>query len=1380
MSITILLEFPNNEKEYIEIPYNSTLMTIRNLAFHLKSLDPELMKHTFFKFKNIKLPSSYSKLIQCSNEMRLYVQYNKPIPLQMVIDKNHVEEFGSTIQFTNSLNIQHNFQTRTVSTNRNPIQTETAKNISPTREMKQKKVVQIQKSSYKFWTGTFPIKVVSLNGTSRILMVTASQKTSDLITQLYDLDKKAFHNWQPSDVVLIYEKFNQKKVINGEFSEIPEVFSKIQSFQVPVLRLMLRSELESDKKKQTNLKQRKTLIPSHSNKTNDMIIKCITPGKILVSASISKTQTIADLKKEIYSLFSRKVAQSMRKKIDFFILRTIQDNKELDEKSLVIEIPIIANASRTNSFSQPPLIEMMEKPSKLTKQEKLIRMEIGIILDKSLAWTSTEDESFTMRQAMEKVRIQSANILQENYHGDLILNVTLARSPLRKNSLMEKPFSFMFPDMTKRTLKCDVRKKLPEILEELFSKNTRSLPENAKTSDYFVKVIDSWEFLSDTYPLHKFEVVRSRLSNPSSFVQVALIEKSKLREELSDPVTENTNIIKESLQMIEENANTEIENSKEITSFSVLDIESPLRVRIVGIENLQPQQVSLSDVSSVFVSAGIYHGGKLLCHEKHTKEILPSTTLRWSQWLKPEILVCDLPPATRVCFTVFGKNNAKLVPLGWVDCQLFDYLSHFRSGVHAFNLWLDAQANPIGTCVHNLSTRNPSVLYIEFDTFPLPVVFPKINFNFDSLMQSLSKLDSNSNSFSEFEINESETTTDQIEIEIDDSKFIQQESIHRLSEEDKEKEKEKEIQIDGFEIQTEIDDKDQEMQIVRIDLDDQNNDNSEKTTQENMEIVEEFDPEFSNSIAKVFNCPKSQFKLMKVLIDKDPLYQLTPRDKRIIYTSREYITKYPQALPKILRSVEWNKREQIKEAMSLLEKWTPMRPVDALELLDSYYSDNNVREYAVTCLEQMDDQELEDYLPQLVQVLKYESYHNSALALFLLRRALLSPWKIGSIFFWYLKSELHVPEYSERFGLLIEGYLYGCGFHRKIIFNENEGFKKITEIAKQVAKLKDHDQRMALLTKQLNTFKFPNRLFIPLSSSWTADSFRVEKCKYMDSKKVPLWLVFGNSELKTSTYSIIFKYGDDLRQDILTLQMFRIMDQLWKENGLDLRLNPYHVIATGDMVGMVEVVLNSKTIATIQKDSGGGVAAAFKKGPLYDWLVKENQTEEKIRKAIENFVYSTAGYCVATYVLGIGDRHNDNVMLQRDGHLFHIDFGHFLGNFKKKFGIKRERAPFVFTPEYVYVMGGKDSKDFKKFVEISCKAYNIIRKKAHVFINLFSLMVSTGIPELQCIEDIYYLRDAFSLGLTDKEAALKYEKLIYKSLNTTTTRVNNAFHILVH
>lgn len=78
------------------------------------------------------------------------------------------------------------------------------------------------------------------------------------------------------------------------------------------------------------------------------------------------------------------------------------------------------------------------------------------------------------------------------------------------------------------------------------------------------------------------------------------------------------------------------------------------------------------------------------------------------------------------------------------------------------------------------------------------------------------------------------------------------------------------------------------------------------------------------------------------------------------------------------------------------------------------------------------------------------------------------------------------------------------------------------------------------------------------------------------------------------------------------------------------------------------MVLDSSTIAKIQKKSRGA-KGAFERKVLYQWLKVQNPDALSMEKAIENFTLSCAGCCVATYVLGIGDRHSDNIMLKSNG-----------------------------------------------------------------------------------------------------------------------------------
>jgi len=53
---------------------------------------------------------------------------------------------------------------------------------------------------------------------------------------------------------------------------------------------------------------------------------------------------------------------------------------------------------------------------------------------------------------------------------------------------------------------------------------------------------------------------------------------------------------------------------------------------------------------------------------------------------------------------------------------------------------------------------------------------------------------------------------------------------------------------------------------------------------------------------------------------------------------------------------------------------------------------------------------------------------------------------------------------------------------------------------------------------------------------------------------------------------VIFKCGDDLRQDQLIIQMINLMDNLLKKVNLDLKLTPYRVLATSTSDGFVEFV----------------------------------------------------------------------------------------------------------------------------------------------------------------------------------------------------------------
>uniref|UniRef100_A0A1A8FU29 phosphatidylinositol-4,5-bisphosphate 3-kinase n=2 Tax=Nothobranchius korthausae TaxID=1143690 RepID=A0A1A8FU29_9TELE len=531
---------------------------------------------------------------------------------------------------------------------------------------------------------------------------------------------------------------------------------------------------------------------------------------------------------------------------------------------------------------------------------------------------------------------------------------------------------------------------------------------------------------------------------------------------------------------------------------------------------------------------------------------------------------------------------------------------------------------------------------------------------------------------------------------------------------------------------------------------------------------------------------------LKEIMERDPLSQLCENEKDLIWTLRyDCRENFPQSLPKLLLSVKWSKHEDMAQLQALLQIWPKLSPRDALELLDFNYPDQYVREYAVSCLHDMSDEELLQYLLQLVQVLRYEPYYDCPLTHFLLERAQRNR-KIGHFLFWHLRSEIHMPAVSVQFALILEAYCRGSIPHIEVLKKQVEALSKLKSVNELIKlgtiKNARSKTKEAMLTKeammtclrQSGYSEALSDLTSPLNPSVLLSDINVEKCRYMDSKMKPLWIVYNNKLMSGDALGIIFKNGDDLRQDMLTLQILRLMDLLWKESNLDLRIVPYGCLATGDRAGLIEVVSSADTIANIQLTSSNvAAAAAFNKDALLNWL-KERNSGDALDRAIEEFTLSCAGYCVATYVLGIGDRHSDNIMVRSTGQLFHIDFGHILGNFKSKFGIKRERVPFILTHDFIHVIQeGKtgNTEKFGSFRKYCEEAYLILRRNGNLFITLFALMLTAGLPELTSVKDIQYLKDSLALGKNDDEALKQFRQKFDEALRESwTTKVNWMAH----
>ena len=151
-----------------------------------------------------------------------------------------------------------------------------------------------------------------------------------------------------------------------------------------------------------------------------------------------------------------------------------------------------------------------------------------------------------------------------------------------------------------------------------------------------------------------------------------------------------------------------------------------------------------------------------------------------------------------------------------------------------------------------------------------------------------------------------------------------------------------------------------------------------------------------------------------------------------------------------------------------------------------------------------------------------------------------------------------------------------------------------------------------------------------------------------------------------------------------------------------------------------------------------------------------SSNDSKFDKTIvNNYIGSLAGYCVITYLLGIGDRHLENLMINTEGKIFHIDFGYIMGE-----DPKWNPPPFKLTAEMI----DPGIKSYhNEFISKSVSYFLYLRKISKLILNLMHLMLDSNL--------VVNPNKGYTLG---KEALIKMsQKLILHENEKNAERIFN-------
>ncbi|XP_015519648.1 phosphatidylinositol 4-kinase alpha isoform X1 [Neodiprion lecontei] len=460
--------------------------------------------------------------------------------------------------------------------------------------------------------------------------------------------------------------------------------------------------------------------------------------------------------------------------------------------------------------------------------------------------------------------------------------------------------------------------------------------------------------------------------------------------------------------------------------------------------------------------------------------------------------------------------------------------------------------------------------------------------------------------------------------------------------------------------------------------------------------------------------------------------------------------------------------------------WARVSPIQALAYFSRQFPHHPISaQYAVRVLSSYPADAVLFYIPQLVQAVRHDAM---GYVIEFIKAIAKRSQVVGHQLIWNMHTNMYMDEDKQLkdpvlydiLDSLIKSILSALSGPAKQFYDrEFDFFGKITSISGEIRPYPKGPERKQACLQALSKIKVQPGCYLPsnpeavvLDIDYNSGTpmqsaakapflarFKVQRYGINDLEHIAM-AVSTNSRLENGRdhhnmgvemwQAAIFKVGDDVRQDMLALQVIGIFKNIFQLVGLDLYLFPYRVVATAPGCGVIECVPHAKS-----RDQLGRQTDIT----MYEYFITKYGDEQSkdFQCARRNFIKSMAAYSVITYLLQIKDRHNGNIMLDDEGHIIHIDFGFM---FESSPGGNLGFEPDIkLTDEMVYVMGGKmEAAPFRWFMELCVQAYLAVRPYQEAIISLVSLMLDTGLPCFRG-QTIKLLRSRFAPSATDREAA---------------------------